>query len=196
MGQKHFFQPETYEMVGEWRRLIDDYNTKKGGDPRVIFIEAWTNVDNTIQYYADSEGKPRAHFPFNFGLINELRANSTSTFSVMFVHSTTTKLTSFWSTSVTKRQQSMSIALEWILEINQRSFLPDQRLNMMLGNLTNDVWFKSDSKLFFFFRNIIKTLEFKLKAFDAIILTDTSSAAVVKISFFLFVTAAFRNFLM
>lgn len=65
-------------MVGEWRRLIDDYNSNKGGEPRVMFIEAWTNVDDTMQYYGDAEGNPRAHFPFNFGLINELKGNSTA----------------------------------------------------------------------------------------------------------------------
>jgi alpha-glucosidase len=65
-------------MVGEWRRLIDDYNTEKGGDTRVLFIEAWTNVDDAVRYYADSDGKPRAHFPFNFGLVNDLNASSTA----------------------------------------------------------------------------------------------------------------------
>lgn len=65
-------------MVGQWRRLIDDYNAKKGGDTRVIFTEAYTNIDDTIRFYADSEGNPRSHFPFNFFLISNLDVNSTA----------------------------------------------------------------------------------------------------------------------
>lgn len=64
-------------MVGEWRSLIDDYTTLKGGDSRVIFIEAWTDIDNTVRFYANSEGHPRSHFPFNFFLIGDLDADST-----------------------------------------------------------------------------------------------------------------------
>lgn len=75
---KHPFQNETYDMVGQWRRLIDDYNAAKGGDPLVIFTEAYVTLDKTMQYYADSQGNPRSHFPFNFFLIKELNAESTA----------------------------------------------------------------------------------------------------------------------
>lgn len=72
------FQNETYDMVGEWRRLIDDYSAEKGGDPRVIFIEAWTPIQDTMRYYADADGNPIAHFPFNFLLISDLNVDSTA----------------------------------------------------------------------------------------------------------------------
>ena len=72
-----YFQEETFNMVGEWRTLIDEYTADKGGDTRVIFIEAWTTIQNTVRFYADSEGKPRSHFPFNFFLITELNLDST-----------------------------------------------------------------------------------------------------------------------
>lgn len=65
-------------MVGEWRRLIDDYNVAKGGDARVIFTEAYASIDNTVRYYADSDGNPRSHFPFNFILIERLDVASTA----------------------------------------------------------------------------------------------------------------------
>lgn len=65
-------------MVGEWRRLIDDYSAENGGDPRVIFIEAWTPIQDTMRYYADSDGNPIAHFPFNFLLISDLTVDSTA----------------------------------------------------------------------------------------------------------------------
>jgi alpha-glucosidase len=64
-------------MVQEWRQLIDEYNTKKGGDTRVLFTEAYASIDDTVRFYADSEGKPRAHFPFNFFLMGDLSASST-----------------------------------------------------------------------------------------------------------------------
>ncbi|CRL00644.1 CLUMA_CG013904, isoform A [Clunio marinus] len=70
--------PETYDMVGEWRRLIDDYNTENGGDTRVIFTEAFTSFDDTMKYYVDTEGNPRSHFPFNFFLITEMNETSTA----------------------------------------------------------------------------------------------------------------------
>ena len=38
--------------------------------------EAYTSVENTVRFYADAEGKPRAHFPFNFVLIENLNENS------------------------------------------------------------------------------------------------------------------------
>lgn len=65
-------------MVGEWRRLIDDYTIEKGGTTRVIFVEAFSTLENTMRYYADSEGSPRAHFPFNFMLLEKLNVNSTA----------------------------------------------------------------------------------------------------------------------
>lgn len=66
------FQAETYEIVSEWRRLIDDYNAEKGGDTRVIFTEAYASLDNIVRYYG------RSHFPFNFILIERLNVNSTA----------------------------------------------------------------------------------------------------------------------
>lgn len=38
--------------------------------------EAYTSVENTVRFYADVDGKPRAHFPFNFVLIENLDENS------------------------------------------------------------------------------------------------------------------------
>lgn len=63
-------------MVQSWRVLIDEYNVKNGGDPRVLFTEAYASIEDTIRYYADSNGNPRAHFPFNFILIERLNENS------------------------------------------------------------------------------------------------------------------------
>lgn len=69
-------QDETYEMVQQWRVLIDNYNIEKGGDMRVLFTEAYASIEDTVRYYADEQGNPRAHFPFNFVLIEKLNENS------------------------------------------------------------------------------------------------------------------------
>lgn len=63
-------------MVQEWRVLIDAYNVAKGGDTRVLFTEAYASLEDTVRFYADEEGKPRAHFPFNFVLIERLSEDS------------------------------------------------------------------------------------------------------------------------
>lgn len=65
-------------MVSQWRRLIDDYNVAKGGDTRVIFTEAYTNLEDTIRFYTDEEGNMGSHFPFNFFLISDLTLTSTA----------------------------------------------------------------------------------------------------------------------
>jgi alpha-glucosidase len=62
-------------MVEEWRTLIDNYNEEKKGDTRVLFTEAYASIENTVRYYGE-DGKTRAHFPFNFVLIEKLNENS------------------------------------------------------------------------------------------------------------------------
>lgn len=59
-------------MVMQWRVLINDYNRNNAGDGRVLFTEAYASIEDTIRYYADEQGNPRAHFPFNFILIERL----------------------------------------------------------------------------------------------------------------------------
>lgn len=63
-------------MVQQWRELIDAYNVEKGGDPRVLFTEAYASLEDTVKYYADEFGNPRSHFPFNFVLIEKLNEDS------------------------------------------------------------------------------------------------------------------------
>ncbi|XP_014208339.1 alpha-glucosidase-like [Copidosoma floridanum] len=60
---------ETYEMVSQWRDVMDEYENK--GDTRIIVIEAYANMSKTMDYYLY-----RAHFPFNFGLITSVEKHS------------------------------------------------------------------------------------------------------------------------
>lgn len=63
-------------MVRQWRELIDDYNQEHGGSTRVIFTEAYADLEKTLRYYKDENGNPVSHFPFNFLLIENLDENS------------------------------------------------------------------------------------------------------------------------
>lgn len=67
---------ETYEMVQEWRVLVDNYTLNNGGETRVIFTEAYASLEDTVRYYQDKDDKPIAHFPFNFVMIEKLNENS------------------------------------------------------------------------------------------------------------------------
>lgn len=65
-------QIETYEMVSQWRSLVDKYS-KKSGNQRIMFVEAYTNLKNTMKLYNYG-----AYFPFNFGLITSVNSKSTA----------------------------------------------------------------------------------------------------------------------
>ncbi|KAF5286038.1 hypothetical protein FQR65_LT12973 [Abscondita terminalis] len=68
-------QPETFDMIYQWRQYIDDYTTEHGGDDRVIMTEAYTDINNTMKYYGNTTSKG-AHFTFNFQLITKLNGTS------------------------------------------------------------------------------------------------------------------------
>ena len=60
---------ETYDMVNQWRNVVDEYEGT--GDTRVMMIEAYANMSRTMDYYRHG-----AHFPFNFGLITSVNRDS------------------------------------------------------------------------------------------------------------------------
>ncbi|XP_075236575.1 maltase 2-like isoform X2 [Lycorma delicatula] len=70
-------QPETYELLREWRKLVDDYTAENNSETRVFITEAYTDLEHTLKYYGTPE-EPIAHFPFNFELITRLDAQSDS----------------------------------------------------------------------------------------------------------------------
>ncbi|KAG7203430.1 hypothetical protein KM043_013497 [Ampulex compressa] len=63
-------QPRTYDMVRGWREVADEY-TAKDGVPRIMMMEAYSNISMTMKYYEYG-----AHFPFNFGLVTSVDKNS------------------------------------------------------------------------------------------------------------------------
>ncbi|TGZ56900.1 Alpha-glucosidase, partial [Temnothorax longispinosus] len=61
-------QPRTYEIVKKWREVIDEYSE------RVMMMEANGNITHTMKYYVYG-----AHFPFNFGFLDETNQDSKAT---------------------------------------------------------------------------------------------------------------------
>ncbi|XP_073812672.1 maltase A3-like [Musca autumnalis] len=61
-------QPETIDMVYQWRKLLDDYQRIHGGDTRVLMIETWSNINEVMKLYGNRSVEG-AHLPFNFQFI-------------------------------------------------------------------------------------------------------------------------------
>ncbi|XP_058808065.1 maltase 2-like [Phymastichus coffea] len=63
--------PRTYTLIRKWRQLLDDYADKNNLDEKVILTEAYTNLENTTQYYNFG-----SHVPFNFNFIMNVNNKS------------------------------------------------------------------------------------------------------------------------
>ncbi|RZC40430.1 maltase 2, partial [Asbolus verrucosus] len=71
--------PGTYDMVYQWRQLVDDYTQEHGTDQKVLMTESYTTPNNTVLYYGTLDGsRLGAHFTFNFNLIQYVNINSTA----------------------------------------------------------------------------------------------------------------------
>ncbi|XP_055379938.1 maltase A2-like [Condylostylus longicornis] len=76
-------QNETFEIIYEWRKVLDDYTKLKGGEDRILLAETYSPLDVKMKYYG-ANGKKGAHFPFNFILFN-LNKKSTASDYVKYV---------------------------------------------------------------------------------------------------------------
>lgn len=75
---KHIYvmdQPESIEIVYEWRKLLDEYREKNGGDQRILMIETGSPNSYSHRFYGNAtvEG---AQLPFNFNLIFKVQKNT------------------------------------------------------------------------------------------------------------------------
>ncbi|XP_068145403.1 maltase A1 isoform X1 [Drosophila tropicalis] len=70
-------QPETIDMVYQWRTVLDDYQRIFGGDSRVLLIETYAPAWYTMQFYGNRTTNG-AHLPFNFNLITVMEQNEFS----------------------------------------------------------------------------------------------------------------------
>lgn len=70
-------QPETYDMVYQWRQLLDDYVEVNGGDARIMMTESYSEIDNLFPYYGN-DTTDGAHFTFNFWFITKIFKSSSA----------------------------------------------------------------------------------------------------------------------
>ncbi|KAK8395419.1 hypothetical protein O3P69_006219 [Scylla paramamosain] len=63
-------QPETFQILREWRELVDKYHEK------VLMVEVYSEVEDVMKYYGN-QSVPLAHFPFNFFMLEALNNRST-----------------------------------------------------------------------------------------------------------------------
>jgi alpha-glucosidase len=70
-------QPETVDMVYQWRQVMDDYQKEHGGDTRIIMTETYSPLEIVKQYYGNATHKG-AHMPFNFQLLMNIKSSSTA----------------------------------------------------------------------------------------------------------------------
>ncbi|CAH0775248.1 unnamed protein product [Bemisia tabaci] len=69
-SQDHIYtvdQEETYEIMHDWRLLVDEYKAQDG-KTRILCTEAYTSLDMLLKYFGNSTYKS-AHFPFYFGFV-------------------------------------------------------------------------------------------------------------------------------
>lgn len=62
-------QPECYEMVYNWRKILDDYAATSQSKPKILITEAFTSMENTMKYYQSANGTKGSHFPYNSQLM-------------------------------------------------------------------------------------------------------------------------------
>ncbi|CAD7089382.1 unnamed protein product [Hermetia illucens] len=75
---KHIYtldQPETTDMVYQWRQVVDEFQRENGGDTRILLTEAYSPLNVLMQYYGNGTHNG-SHVPFNFHLITELNGTS------------------------------------------------------------------------------------------------------------------------
>lgn len=71
---KHIFtvdQPETIDMVYQWREVLDEHQRKNGGDARIMLTESYSPLNIVAQYFGN-ETHNGSHVPFNFQMLSRL----------------------------------------------------------------------------------------------------------------------------
>lgn len=68
-------QPETIDLVYQWRKVLDDFKNEFGGEDRILMAETYSPLEVVMQYYGNAT-MDGAQIPFNFLLISKLNNNS------------------------------------------------------------------------------------------------------------------------
>lgn len=70
-------QPETFDMIYQWRELMDEFAASHDNVTKVIMTEAYTSLENMIKFYGVGK-RNGSHVPFNFEMISNVNINSTA----------------------------------------------------------------------------------------------------------------------
>lgn len=54
-------------MVYNWRNLLDNWTKEHKTSSKMLIVEAYTNMANTMRYYESEDGR-KGGIPFNFAL--------------------------------------------------------------------------------------------------------------------------------
>ncbi|KAI9583062.1 maltase A3-like [Glossina fuscipes] len=64
-------QPESTQLLYEWRKVLDDFQQQHGGDERIIMAETYSPIEVIMKYYGNDTVNG-VQIPFNFLLITWL----------------------------------------------------------------------------------------------------------------------------
>lgn len=67
---------ESYYMVYEFRKTLDEFREQNGGDARLLMTEAYASLENTVRYFGDGITNG-SHIPFNFYFLRGVNKDST-----------------------------------------------------------------------------------------------------------------------
>lgn len=69
---------ETYEMIYDWRDLIDEYARNYSSNSTLVMLtESYASLNKTLEYYGTSN-RTGSHIPFNFQLLSNVNNASTA----------------------------------------------------------------------------------------------------------------------
>lgn len=68
---------ETFNLVYRWRKLMDDYKKKNGGETRILLLEVYAEKEIMSRYY-DIIGNNGGQIPINFELLHNFKENHTA----------------------------------------------------------------------------------------------------------------------
>lgn len=72
-------QPETLDMLYQWRAVLDTFKTDNPTvDTKILMTEAYTSLSTLMLYYGNGTHNG-SHIPFNFQLLLNLQATTTGT---------------------------------------------------------------------------------------------------------------------
>lgn len=68
-------QPETVDMIYQFRQVLEEMDEELGGDDHIIMTEAYAPLEVIMQYYGNATHQG-AQIPFNFQLISNVKKDS------------------------------------------------------------------------------------------------------------------------